>query len=461
MARTKIVASLGPSSSDFEVILRLCDAGASGFRINFAHGDESLWGSLVDNVLKVEGLIGRSLTLIGDLRGPSIRLGDIDKPLIIKRGETVKLVPRSEGSSERRELPLPTEGVLSRLEVGDVIVMDDGKVRFKVIDSSADYVELVALTDAEVKSRKALAVVNKEFDLPAITSKDLSDLNFALTHNFNYIGLSYVRRAEDVKLLRDIMRRAGYEGVKIIAKIETRSAVRNLDEIVEVADAILVARGDLGMNFGLEEIPYLQQVIVRKSIDGGKPVIVATQLLESMLENPVPTRAEVVDVTTAVSEGVDALMLTGETAVGRYPIEAVRWLKRIIDVAEGRVDVSRYRSVKTLSARFAKGVAELAEDLNAKLVVYSVHGNTARLISLLRPSVEFFVGTPNRDVMKALNILWGVKVYHVEAPNYEEGLELTYKLLRERGEIRLGDLVVLTYGLRDGEQAIRIRRVEK
>ena len=458
--KTKIIASLGPASSSHEVIVKMAEAGASGFRINFAHGDPGLWSSLVDGVLKAESVLGKPLTLIGDLRGPSIRIGELDKPVQLKKGDRIRLVLSDKGSADEREVPLPIKEVYTGLDVGDIIVMDDGRARLEVLDVASNYVELMALTDTTIKSRKTLAVINKDFDLPPLTDKDLADLKFALENNFDYIGLSYVKTPTDIESLRNIMKRWGHEEVKIIAKIETKSALDNLEGIIEATDVVLVARGDLGMILGLEKVPHLQRFIVGKAIEMEKPIIIATQLLESMVESPVPTRAEVVDVNTAIAEGVDALMLTGETAIGKYPIEAVRWLKRIIRAAEGNISIAKRRSPRSLGASFAKGVTELAEDLNAKLVIYSVYGNTARLTSLLRPTIDLYVGTPSSKVLKQINILWGVKGHLVKASSYDEGLEETYKLLKQINEIRLGDLVVLTYGLRGDEQVIRVKRVE-
>ncbi len=459
MCKTKLIASLGPSTISQDVIMTLCREGVVGFRINFAHGDESMWSVMVSNVLKAESFVGRPLALIGDLRGPSIRLGDVDQPYSVKKGETVSLVVGEKGLSERREVPLPIKEVYNKLEIGDTILMNDGKVRFRVSDILSNRIELTALTDAVISSRKALVVANKESDLPLLRDKDISDLNFALSTGFNYIGLSYVRRGMDVKIVKDLIRKSGHNKVGVIAKIETRSAIENLDEIVESADAVLVARGDLGMNFGLEEIPYLQKKIIEKSLKLGKPVIVATQLLDSMIESPVPTRAEVVDVSAAVSDGVDALMLTGETAIGKYPVEAVRWLRKVVETTESKLTINKFREVKTLSAKFAKGITELAEDINAKLVVFSMHGNTPRTIALLRPSVDFYVGTPDINIARSLSILWGLRVYQVDASDYDEGLEATYELLKRKEELRLGELVILAYGLKEYEQAIKLRRV--
>jgi pyruvate kinase len=453
---TKIIASLGPASCDLNTVINLCKEGVSGFRLNFAHGNEELWKSMVENVLRAESICSKPLAIIGDLRGPSVRLGELNGQIAVKKGETIKLVlsERSEG----RELPLPVKEVYEQLEVGDLIIMSDGKFRFRVSEIG-EFVELTALTDALISSRNTIAVANKEFDLPLLREKDLADIEFAVKNKFSYIGLSYVRGPSDLEMLRKVIKKSGGERTGIIAKIETKSAVKNLDEIVELCDAVLVARGDLGMNFGLEEIPYLQRKIIKRSIEIGKPVILATQLLESMIENPIPTRAEVVDISTATSEGVDALMLTGETAIGKHPVEAVRWLRRIIETTERKLTINKFRDVKGLNERFAKGVVELAEDINSKLVVFSKFGNTPRRMALLRPAVEFYVGTPDIEVARALSILWGIKAYEISALDYDEGLEKTYEFLKKKEELRFGDLVIMAYGLKEQEQAIKLRRV--
>jgi pyruvate kinase len=453
---TKIIASLGPASCDLNTVINLCKEGVSGFRLNFAHGNEELWKSMVENVLRAESICSKPLAIIGDLRGPSVRLGELNGQIAVKKGETIKLVlsERSEG----RELPLPVKEVYEQLEVGDLIIMSDGKFRFRVSEIG-EFVELTALTDALISSRNTIAVANKEFDLPLLREKDLADIEFAVKHKFSYIGLSYVRGPSDLEMLRKVIKKSGGERTGIIAKIETKSAVKNLDEIVELCDAVLVARGDLGMNFGLEEIPYLQRKIIKRSIEIGKPVILATQLLESMIENPIPTRAEVVDISTATSEGVDALMLTGETAIGKHPVEAVRWLRRIIETTERKLTINKFRDVKGLNERFAKGVVELAEDINSKLLVFSKFGNTPRRMALLRPAVEFYVGTPDIEVARALSILWGIKAYEISALDYDEGLEKTYEFLKKKEELRFGDLVIMAYGLKEQEQAIKLRRV--
>ncbi len=454
--RTKVIASLGPASSTPEVIEGLCRAGVSGFRINFAHGNPNYWDELIKVVRECEEKFDKPYTLIGDLRGSSIRIGDLEGEIKLKKGETAKFILSNSSSGD--EIPLPNPAVFENLEPGDIIVMDDGKVRLRVVDVGSDFAVVAALTDAIIKSRKALVVKGKEFDLPPLTNKDLSDIKYACSRGFDYIGLSYVKRASDVYLLKDYLNEVGCRA-KVIAKIETRSAVNNLDEIISACDAVLVARGDLGMNFGIEEIPRIQRLVVNKARRAGKPVIVATQLLESMMENPIPTRSEAVDISVAVSEGVDALMLTGETAVGKYPIEAVKWLIKIVKTAEEYVKPEEIHPKGKTKVMYVKGVIELAQSLGAKIILYSLHGHTARYLAALRPSVPTYVGVPSINVARSINILWGLKPLIVETNDYDEGLEKAYHMLLEQGEVKIGDLVIMTYGMKGEEQLIKVRRV--
>ncbi len=456
--KVKLIASLGPTSSDFDTIKSMALAGASGFRINFAHGDQALWKKLASLVREVEEQVGRPIALIGDLRGPSLRVGKISGTLTLRRGDKVKFVKKEETSASRKEIPVPIEGFHEAVEEGNIILMSDGKVKFRITEVKRNYVGAVALSDAKIESNKALSIKGKEPALPPLTDKDLNDIKFACKEDFDYISFSYVRTVEDIGILRRKLEEIGCNA-KVIAKIETKSAVKNLDSIIMESDAVLIARGDLGMNLGLEEVPYIQKLIVDKSLTIGKPVIVATQLLESMIESPVPTRAEVVDVTVAVSEGVDALMLTGETAVGKYPVEAVKWLRKIAYTAESKITPRANREGGPLKRRFAKGVAELAEDLKAKLVIYSMRGTTARFVSSLRPTTEFFIAVPSPKVARQLNILWGVNAIIVTARDYDEGLSKTYEYLLSQELLKPGDLVVLTYGMRGEEQVIRVKRV--
>lgn len=465
---TKIIASLGPASSSEAVVVSMAKLGVSGFRINFSHGSPDEWLKYVSAVRSAESKLGKPLALIGDLQGPSIRVGKLENPVVLSKGNTARLVLGSttKGGSER-VIPVPTARFFDVVEVGDILVMDDGRTRLRVSDVQPDYVEVVALTDSVITSRKAVVVQNKEFDLPPLSEEDLNNLKFALAQDFDYIGLSHVRSGSDIDALREYLKKCGREDVGVIAKIETRSAVRNLDEVVEKSDVVLVARGDLGMSFGLEEVHHLQSMIVEKALEHGKPVIVATQLLESMVEKPVPTRAEVVDVSTAVEMGVDALMLTGETSTGKYPLEAVSWIARIVSFVEKTTLKNKFAEIarkarskaSELRLMFSKGVLELAEDIGAKLVVFSIYGNTARRISSLKPSIPVYVGSPSIQVMRKLAILWGLHPFYVDSSSYEEGLQKSLQRAVELGYVNYGDLVVATYGLKEPKQRIEIQRV--
>ncbi len=466
----KIIASLGPASMDLETIERMARAGANGFRINFAHGDPEQWARIVDNVRTVEKKLGKPITLVGDLRGPSVRLGIVENPVEIRKGETVvmKLCDKSPGGDEK-VIPVPVPHFFEIVDIGDLVVMSDGRIRLRVVEKpSSDEIELVAMTDGVITSKKAVVVSGKDYQLPAISEYDLKCLEFAIEHDFDYVSLSYVRRAEDIEILRDILRKRGREDIGVIAKIETRSAIENLEGIASMADAVVVARGDLGMVFNLEDIHYYQNLVISKCISMGKPVILATQLLESMIENPVPTRAEIVDISTAVEQGVDALMLTGETSVGKHPVEAVAWLKRVIERTEARMgskldEIARKARCRPLDLgyRFARGVIELAEDLEAKFIVFSAKGNTPRMMAGLRPKMRLFVGCNNAKALRKMAILWGLEPFYVEASNYDEGLQRSFEEAKRRGMVSLGDIVVLTYGLRAEKQYVEILKVSQ
>ncbi len=459
----KVIASLGPSTRSLDTVVEIARAGATGFRVNFAHGTPSEWKLYVDLVREAEKRTGKQLALIGDLPGPSIRIGEVKEPIKLNRGDEVvfELAPSTSGG----RVPVPVPQLFDAVDPGDIIVMDDGRVRLRVVDKEASRFKAVALTDAVISSRKALVVLGKEVELPVLSERDIEALSFAVKHGFDYIGLSYVRRPDDIQLLRDLLERRG-GGQTIIAKIETRSAIENLDAIVEASDAVLVARGDLGMNFGLEEVHHYQKIIVETSLRHGKPVIVATQLLESMRENPVPTRAEVVDVSTAVEMGVDALMLTGETAVGKYPVEAVKWLVRIISYAEHHYlsRGSRFQGLARSSARgtgdrIALALVKLAEELNAKLLIYTRQGVMARKIASLRPTVPVYAGSSDSSVLRRLAILWGLQPVRVDAKGYSDGLRALLAELVRSQRVSIGDTVVLAFGVRGWRQRIEVVRL--
>lgn len=458
--RTKIVATLGPASQRAEVILRLAREGVSGFRINFAHGSEEEWLRLAQYVREAEKRVKRDIALIGDLQGPCVRIGEMPQQTL-RRGDVVRFVERDR-VEEVGVVPVPIHQLFEVVEEGDVVLIDDGRVALRVEEVRHEAVEARSLVDGVLSPRKSLVVAGKDFDFPPVTEYDLQCLRFAAQAGFDYVGVSYVRTGSDIEAVRRaIQRERESTELGVLAKIETRRGVENLKEIAERADGLVVARGDLGMHFPLEEIPRLQRRIISVACKHLLPSIVATQLLESMTQNPVPTRSEVVDVTQAVVDGADALMLTSETAHGRHPIAAVRWLRRIIRAAEREKVVPRREPSGTLPERFAYGVVSLAESLQAIIAVYTRSGLTARRIASLRPRVPFYIGSCNASVRRRLAILWGVRPILVTAESYEEGIRELLRELQTHGYVRYGNTVVLTYGITTGvEHTIRILQIE-
>ncbi|RLG02548.1 MAG: pyruvate kinase [Thaumarchaeota archaeon] len=335
-------------------------------------------------------------------------------------------------------------------------MMDDGRVVLRVLEGGGERVSLKALTDATITSRKNIVIQGRDLELPTITEREVEAVKFAVQEGFDYIGLSYVRGAEDISMLKGMLLSLGAKDIGIIAKIETPTAVNRLEEIVDSADIILVARGDLGMYFSLEEIPRLQERIVDLCIEKGKPVIVATQILGSMVESPVPTRGEIIDVVSAIRQGVDVLMLTGETAIGRYPVEVVKWLSKIIETYEPDIIPERRRKLRDgdVRDRFAYGVVSLAESLDAVIGVYTRSGRTAMRIASFRPRCRIFSASNSKRTLRKLALIWGIESIMVSSKDYEEGLdELQSRIERLIG----GKIMVLTYGLR--EEALHTVRI--
>lgn len=462
--RVKMIVTLGPASATLEIVSNMAKEGVTGFRINFSHGNRDEWLNLVKIVREAEKKTRKHLALIGDLQGPSVRLGVVEEPFTVKRGDTVEIVLSEKAGKGERIIPLPIEKFFEAVEEGDRLLMDDGRLVLAVEEAHADRIVARVLTEGKISSHKAIVIRGKEVELPAITHKDFQDIEFAVKQDFDYIALSYVRSGDDIKALKNIIEEYNETDIGVIAKIETVSGVRRLRSIINEADIILVARGDLGMQFPLEDIPWLQRTIMNESLKRGKPVIVATQILGSMAESPTPSRAEIVDVVTAMAEGADAVMLTGETAVGKYPLETVKWLKKIIEKYSEKINYPRPKPLdeKDVKERFAYSVVILSEELRAKLAVYSRHGNTAMRIAKYRPNTPFYVASSSNKVLRKLSIIWGIRPIKVEAESYTSGLKETYRVLLERNEVCYGDIIVLTYGMiGEEEHLIKIVRALK
>lgn len=459
--RTKIVATLGPASSEAGVIASMLEEGVEAFRVNFSHGDPETWKGYVEALREAERLAGREAALIGDLSGPGIRIGELPGPVELGEHEEVDMALAKQVSGN--SIPVPEPAFFASLEPGDTVVIDDGKIVLRILSVGPGKARARVLAGGLLMPRKSVTVKGKEPPLPSLTEKDLKDVELAVKLGFDYLALSFVRGPDAVEQLRGILRVLGAEEVGVLAKIETRSGVENVDEIAGAADGVIIARGDMGMHYNLEEIPSLQKRLVEKVRLLRKPVIVATQFLETMRENPVPTRSEVMDVYNAVLSGVDGLMVTAETAVGKYPVECVKWLRRIIERAEKEIQPPLRSAGGPLSERFAHGVVILAESLGAKMVVYTRGGNTPRRIASHRPIVPVYAGSANPRTRRKMRLYWGIEPVAVEPGNpddYDEGLKETLKQAVKHGYVKQGDIVVLTYGLREGtSHTIRIQRV--
>ncbi|MEM1635661.1 MAG: pyruvate kinase [Thermosphaera sp.] len=448
--RVKLIATIGPSSGDYDTIRRMIREGVSGFRINYAHGSEEVWSNYVKMVRDASSELGEPVSIIGDLPGPQVRSGEFEE-FAVKKGETLRLV-HEPPSLEKGLIPVAVRELFSTLEPGDIVLYGDGEVSFRVLSVEEDSSTVIVLNDGVVKPRKKIVVQGKEVGLPMLGDKDVRILDHAVSNRLTYLALSYVRTPRDVELVRSLLKPREHSP-RIIAKIETRSAYLNLNGIIESSDAVLVARGDLGLHFPLEEVPFIQKNIVSASNSLGKPSIVATQVMESMLSNPRPSRSDVVDVYNSVYDMVDAIMLTNETAVGKYPVETVKWAKRIIETAISRQEkpsVEKYRRVgNTLVEKYANGLLLLAESLNAKILVYTRGNTVPPLISKLRPLVPVYIGSSSKTIAEALAIYYGLNPVSLEEmggdASYEKGVEALYVSLRRKGLISIGDIVVKAY----------------
>jgi len=453
VGKVKIIATIGPATEKPEVLRELVRY-VDGVRINFSHGNANEWRTRVFNVREFRG----DVAILGDLRGPGVRTG-VMKPIYLNAGDTVEF--RFANQSDGNYVPIPNQSFFRVITIDDIIVMNDGRLRLRVDKILSDRVVLTALTTGSINQEKAVVIKGKDYPIPILDDYDREALRFAVEVGMDYVGISHVRSSDDIEEVRTELRRLGGDWIRLVAKIEGPDAVKNIDDVVCASDYVMVARGDLGMHFDLEEIPRIQSSIIRGAHKCGKPMMVATQLLESMIEQPVPTRAEVVDITNAVMEGVDSLLLTDETAVGKYPIEAVQWLKRVAGEYEDEVHVER-GVLANITDRLALGIIQLAEDIGAKIVIYSRGGRFVEAISRYRPKVPTYVGISDERLLRRLRLYWGVEPILIgDVRDYEEGERETLNKLIKDGLIIKGDLVLLAHGVIDtyNDYGIRIIRV--
>ena len=449
--KTKILATLGPASSEPEVIRQLVEAGADAFRLNMSHGSHDDHRRLFRIIRDLEAGSGRPLGVVADLQGPKLRIGNFSEGRIdLCAGKRLRLdLDTSMGDEGRVTLPHPE--VFAALKKGLEVLLDDGRVRLRVEKAAPDHAETVVLVGTELSDHKGVNVPGAVVPLKALTNKDHRDLEFALGLGVDWIAMSFIQRPDDVAEGRKLI--AGRAG--LIAKIEKPAAIQTLDGIIELSDAIMVARGDLGVELPVEEVPGLQKQIVRASRAAGKPVIVATQMLESMIEAPTPTRAEVSDVATAVYDGADAVMLSAESAVGDYPVEAVAMMNRIAEQAEHD---PMYRALKeawpnppeaTSADAISAAARQVAETLGAAAIVtYTTTGSTTLRAARQRPTVPILALTPRRNTARRLAILGGTHCAPTDDPtDFTEMVERACRVAVRDGLAEPGQRLVITAGV--------------
>ncbi|MFY0644944.1 MAG: pyruvate kinase [Bacteroidia bacterium] len=449
--KTKLVATLGPATSTREVIQKLILAGVDVFRINFSHGDLESHLHVVKLIRALNSDMGTNVAILGDLQGPKMRIGNLpEKSLELEQGTEVVLTTSSDMADKAIHVKFPS---LARdIKVGEKVLLDDGKLELEfteIIDP--EHVRAKVITGGTLLSKKGFNLPSTNLSVESITKKDRRDLDFAIEHKFDWVALSFVREPSDIIQLREIL--SEHESaINIIAKIEKPQAVENIDAIIDVTDGIMVARGDLGVELPMEEVPMIQKKAVLKCNRAGKPVIIATQMMESMIESPTPTRAEANDVANAVMDGADAVMLSAETAIGQYPVKAVEAVERILRSTEdgwniyNKAQIPMPDSETFLSDEICYTAVTLGDTINAKAIISMTQtGYTAYKIASCRPNCHVFIFTSNKQLLTQLSLVWNVKVYYYDKrTNTDDTVKGVIETLKELNWLKKDDIVINT-----------------
>lgn len=454
--KTKIVATIGPVTTSQEVLEKLLKAGLNVMRFNFSHGDFSEHQEKVDNGRKASKATGIPVSMFQDLGGPKIRTGEFNTEngrVTIKKGAKVVLTTEKMIGDENR-FHINYEKLPEEAKVGHVIMLDDGKKRLRITDIKGTEITCKVEVGGELKGRRGVNLPDTDLSISAMTPKDKKDVKFAIDNKLDYVALSFVRRPSDVTELRNILKKAK-SNAGIISKIETPQAVTNIDEIIELSDAIMVARGDLAVEVPAENVPLIQKMIVEKCNRAGKPVIVATQVLESMIKSPVPTRAEVADIANAVLDGTDALMLSEETTLGDFPIESVETMARVAhrvenDLLHAKLLGSADRIVSdSIGESTVASAVKLAREIKAKcLVSFTNSGYSARMLARHRHQLPTVVFTPNKETYGKLVLCFGCEVHLAPTlKSLDDAMEYIRKQVKELGYAKKGDRIVVASAL--------------
>jgi len=447
--RTKIVATLGPASSTPEVIERLYRTGADVFRLNFSHGSHEDHAARIGIIRALERKVGRPIGILADVQGPKLRVGRFQAGRVqLQTGQSFRLdMSATPGDVRRVQLPHPE--IMEAARIGTTLLLDDGKLRLRVVHKRDDHLETEILVGGALSDRKGVNVPDVALNIPALTAKDRADLDFVLPLGIEYIGLSFVQRAEDVAETQSIADGRAW----VMVKLEKPQAVENLDSILALTDAVMVARGDLGVEMPPEEVPLIQKRIVRAARDLGKPVVVATQMLESMISAPAPTRAEASDVATAVFDGADAVMLSAETAAGRYPLETVREMAAICSAVEAAQEFTldadfTGQTFKRIDQSIAMGALFTAHHLGAKAIVaLTDSGSTVLWMSRHLISVPIYALTPRVSTQRRMALYRNVRPLLMDSSTERDmALQEAEQYLKDRGIVQSGDVYAITCG---------------
>ena len=449
--KTKIIATLGPASNSKEMIERLIKSGVDVLRVNFSHADHKDVKRIVNDVNVIRKKLNNHVTLLADLQGPKIRIGEVIENRELKKNEKISFTTNKSIVNKNNIIEINYPSFAKDVKSGDKVLIDDGKIIFKAISSNKnDVVEVKVIQEGVLKSRKGVNLPNTKISQPALTKKDIRDAIFALNNSFDWIALSFVRSKKDILELKELISKNCDHHIPIISKIEKPEAIKKMDEIIKVSNGVMVARGDLGIEIPAEEVPLNQKMLVTKCKKAGIPIVIATQMMESMIDSLTPSRAEVNDVANSVMDGADGIMLSGETSVGKYPCEVVKKIKDIIIGVEDSHLISVPRnlpSVKTdriITKSICMNAAKIANDISASAICTLTHsGYTGWQISSWRPSSLVIVFTSNKKILTQLNLLWGVKcIYYNKFKSTDKTVEEVNQLALDCKYVKKGDFVI-------------------
>lgn len=454
MTRTKIICTIGPACNSFEMILQLCKAGMDVARLNFSHGQHEDHLIVIEHLKKARAQLGIPLAIMLDTKGPEIRVGVIEAgPITLNAGQLVRLCSEEDLPNHPGAIPITPGFVVKLLTVGTRVLFDDGYISSHVVSIEDQTVTVIIDNNGTLSSRKGVNVPNVDLQLPAVTEKDIEDIRFGCLHDVDVIAASFVRSPEHVLVIKNLLEQEKKPKIEIIAKIENSEGVNNFDSIVQVADGIMIARGDLGVEVPISEVPRLQKMMIRKSYLAGKPSVTATQMLESMIYNPRPTRAEVSDVANAIYDGTSAVMLSGETAIGKYPLEAVKTMKSIAKTAEedfnyrNFADNFRHITFNDVPSAVTLSTVKTGYSSNAKAIfAFTNAGSTARLLSRLRPEMPIIAMTSNEKCFHQMAYCWGVIPFLKSCNTIDDAFSKISTFALSRDLVSYGDLVVVTAG---------------